>query len=109
MSNPTTVRVDVDSCGVALITLDGPERLNAFGGETARQLGEAYRRCDADDAVRAVVVTGAGRAFCAGADMSEQAAVSPSTPTLPRSPTASGCCGVRRMRTRWRRRRLRCT
>jgi enoyl-CoA hydratase/carnithine racemase len=74
VSNPTTVRVDVDSSGVALITLDGPERLNAFSGDTARQLGEAYRRCDADDTVRAVVVTGAGRAFCAGADMTAQAA-----------------------------------
>jgi enoyl-CoA hydratase/carnithine racemase len=70
VSNPTTVRVDVDESGVAMITLDGPERLNAFSGDTARQLGEAYRRCDADDTVRAVVVTGAGRAFCAGADMS---------------------------------------
>jgi len=70
----TTVRVDVDSSGVALITLDGPERLNAFSGETAGRLSAAYRRCDADDAIRAVVVTGAGRAFCAGADMTAQAA-----------------------------------
>lgn len=70
----TTVRVDVDDSGVALITLDGPERLNAFATDTAHQLGAAYRRCDADDAVRAVVVTGAGRAFCAGADMTAEAA-----------------------------------
>jgi enoyl-CoA hydratase/carnithine racemase len=75
VSNPTTVRVDVDESGVALITLDGPDRLNAFSADTARQLGEAYRRCDADDVVRAVVVTGAGRAFCAGADMSAPAGV----------------------------------
>jgi enoyl-CoA hydratase/carnithine racemase len=74
VSNPTAVRVDVDESGIALITLDGPDRLNAFSGDTARQLGEAYRRCDTDDTVRAVVVTGAGRAFCAGADMSAQAA-----------------------------------
>ncbi|MCV7344614.1 enoyl-CoA hydratase/isomerase family protein [Mycolicibacterium rhodesiae] len=75
MSNDaTTVAVDVDDSGVALITLDGPERLNAFSADTARQLGQAYRRCDADDAVRAVVVTGAGRAFCAGADMTAAAA-----------------------------------
>ncbi|AKK25528.1 enoyl-CoA hydratase/isomerase family protein [Mycobacterium sp. EPa45] len=70
----TTVRIDVDDCGVALITLDGPERLNAFSPDTARRLGDAYRRCDTDDAVRAVVVTGAGRAFCAGADMTAAAA-----------------------------------
>ncbi|TDO10439.1 enoyl-CoA hydratase/carnithine racemase [Mycobacterium sp. BK086] len=70
----TAVRVDVDSYGVALITLDGSDRLNAFSGETATALGEAYRRCDADDTIRAVVVTGSGRAFCAGADMTAQAA-----------------------------------
>jgi enoyl-CoA hydratase/carnithine racemase len=74
VSHPTTVRVDVDDAGVALITLVGPERLNAFATDTAQQLGAAYRRCDADDAVRAVVITGAGRAFCAGADMTAEAA-----------------------------------
>nr|WP_221217562.1 MULTISPECIES: enoyl-CoA hydratase-related protein [unclassified Mycolicibacterium] len=57
-----------------MITLDGSDRLNAFSGETATALGEAYRRCDADDTIRAVVVTGSGRAFCAGADMTAQAA-----------------------------------
>lgn len=56
--------------GVAVITLNRPEKLNAFSGAMGRGLGAAYRRCDQDDAVRAVVLTGAGRAFCAGADMS---------------------------------------
>ncbi len=56
--------------GVAVITLNRPEQLNAFTGTMGRELGEAYRACDADDAVRVVVLTGAGRAFCAGADMS---------------------------------------
>ena len=75
MSNDaTTIALDVDASGVALITLDGRERLNAFSPDTARELGDAYRRCDADDAVRAVGVTGAGRAFCAGADMTAAAA-----------------------------------
>ena len=73
MSTPTTVRLEVDDTGVAVLTLDGPDHLNAFSGETARALGDAYRRCDGDDAIRAVVLTGAGRAFCAGADMSAQA------------------------------------
>jgi len=59
--------------GVALITLDRPEQLNTFTGAMGRSLGEAYRRCDADDDVRAVVITGAGRAFCAGADMTRGA------------------------------------
>jgi enoyl-CoA hydratase/carnithine racemase len=67
----TAVRVDVDGAGVAVITLDGPERLNAFATGTGVALGEAYRRCDDDDDIRAVVLTGAGRAFCAGADLSE--------------------------------------
>jgi enoyl-CoA hydratase/carnithine racemase len=56
--------------GIAVITLNRPEELNAFSGAMGRGLGEAYRRCDEDDAVRAVVLTGAGPAFCAGADMS---------------------------------------
>lgn len=73
MSTLTTVRVEVDETGVAVLTLDGPERLNAFSGETADALSRAYRRCDADDDIRAVVLTGAGRAFCAGADMSAAA------------------------------------
>ena len=60
--------------GVAVITLNRPEQLNAFTGTMGRELGEAYRACDADDAVRVVVLTGAGRAFCAGADMSGGAA-----------------------------------
>jgi enoyl-CoA hydratase/carnithine racemase len=55
--------------GVALVTLHRPEQLNAYTGLMGRELGEAYRRCDADDDIRAVVLTGSGRAFCAGADL----------------------------------------
>jgi enoyl-CoA hydratase/carnithine racemase len=62
------VTVDVTD-RVAVITLDRPEELNTFTGRMGRELGEAYAACDLDDDVRAVVVTGAGRAFCAGADM----------------------------------------
>lgn len=54
--------------GVALVTLNRPERLNAFTGRMGDELGRIYSRCDLDDDVRAVVLTGAGRAFCAGAD-----------------------------------------
>jgi enoyl-CoA hydratase/carnithine racemase len=56
--------------GVATITLDRPERMNAFHFGLGAELENAYARCDEDDAVRAVVLTGAGKAFCAGADMS---------------------------------------
>jgi enoyl-CoA hydratase/carnithine racemase len=60
--------------GVATITLNRPEVRNAFGQGMGAELSEAYRRCDADDAVRAVVLTGTPPAFCAGADLSTGAA-----------------------------------
>jgi len=63
-----SVKVEVDD-GVAVLTLNRPEKLNAFTGRMGAELGQAYADCDADEAVRAVVVTGAGRAFCAGADL----------------------------------------
>jgi len=56
--------------GVAVIELHRPDHLNAYSGRMGLELGDAYRRCDQDDSIRAVVVTGAGKAFCAGADMS---------------------------------------
>ncbi len=55
---------------VATITLDRPDHLNAFTGRMMLELVDAFDRADADDAVRAVIVTGRGRAFCAGADLS---------------------------------------
>ncbi len=58
------------SHGVAVLTLNRPEKRNAYTAEMGRLLGEAYQACDADDAVRAIVLTGAGSAFCAGADFS---------------------------------------
>ncbi|HLM09210.1 MAG TPA: crotonase/enoyl-CoA hydratase family protein [Thermoleophilaceae bacterium] len=57
------------SAGVATITLNRPDRLNAFTATMGRELIEAFDATDADDDVRAVIVTGAGRAFCAGADL----------------------------------------
>jgi enoyl-CoA hydratase/carnithine racemase len=54
---------------VLTITLNRPDRLNAFTPTMARELIEALDRADADDDVRAIVVTGAGRGFCAGADL----------------------------------------
>jgi len=56
--------------GVATITLHRPDKLNAFTVRMMFELIEAFDKTDADDAVRAVIVTGAGRAFCAGADVS---------------------------------------
>jgi crotonobetainyl-CoA hydratase len=59
---------------VALLTLNRPEALNAVNSALADELGGHLERAVADDAVRAIVVTGAGRAFCAGADLKEIAA-----------------------------------
>jgi 2-(1,2-epoxy-1,2-dihydrophenyl)acetyl-CoA isomerase len=55
--------------GVGLITLNRPEKLNAFADRMREDLGEVVREAAADAEVRAVVLTGAGRAFCAGADV----------------------------------------
>ncbi|MFM8768926.1 MAG: crotonase/enoyl-CoA hydratase family protein [Rubrivivax sp.] len=69
--NPTdfqTLLYAVDD-GVATLTLNRPDKLNAFTAQMRDELIAAFDLTDADDAVRAVVVTGAGRAFCAGADL----------------------------------------
>jgi enoyl-CoA hydratase/carnithine racemase len=59
---------DVDE-RIATITLNRPQRMNAFTPRMMHELIEAFGRADDDDEVRAVIVTGAGRAFCAGADL----------------------------------------
>ncbi len=56
--------------GVATITLHRPDQLNAFTAQMMHELIAAFDATDADDNVRAVIVTGSGRAFCAGADLS---------------------------------------
>jgi enoyl-CoA hydratase/carnithine racemase len=62
-------RLEIDN-GVALVTLNRPEHMNAFTLEMCRELREIFAEVDRDDAVAAVVVTGSGKAFCAGADLS---------------------------------------
>ena len=56
--------------GIATVTLNRPEKLNAFTAQMRDDLVAVFDETDSDDAVRAVIVTGAGRAFCAGADLS---------------------------------------
>lgn len=63
------IRFDVDAHGVAIVTLHRPDVRNAFSGRMGAELSDAYRRCDTDDDIRAVVVTGTPPSFCAGADM----------------------------------------
>ena len=69
MTEYTQIRYEVDE-GIATLTLDRPAKMNAFTNVMMDEMIDAFDRSDADDAVRAVIVTGAGeRAFCAGADL----------------------------------------
>jgi 2-(1,2-epoxy-1,2-dihydrophenyl)acetyl-CoA isomerase len=70
MAVETVVSVEVRS-GVAWIRLNRPERMNAVDTALRRQLADAVKQVERDEAVRVVVVTGSGRAFCAGADVGE--------------------------------------
>lgn len=65
-----TIRYQVED-RVATITFDRPDQLNAVNPQMVRELRHAYAAAEADEAVWTVVVTGAGRAFCAGADVAE--------------------------------------
>lgn len=60
-----------NDAGVLTLTLHRPEQMNAFTVEMADELVEVFTRASEDDAVRAIVVTGAGKAFCAGMDLSK--------------------------------------
>lgn len=53
-----------------ILTLNRPDKLNAYTGAMGAEIADAFQRADTDDGIRAVIVTGAGRAFCAGADVS---------------------------------------
>ena len=64
-----TILYDVAE-SILTITLNRPEKLNAFTGEMMNEMIDAFDRADKDDNVRAIIVTGAGRGFCAGADLS---------------------------------------
>lgn len=64
----TQIVYDVED-RVATITLDRPDKMNAFTATMMSEMIDAFDRVDADDGLRAVIVTGAGRAYCAGADL----------------------------------------
>ena len=72
MTEFETLRCEVDDAGVATLTLTRPDQLNAFNVTMARELERFFLDDAMDDAVRAVVVTGSGRAFCAGMDLSAE-------------------------------------
>jgi methylglutaconyl-CoA hydratase len=64
-----TILLEVDSRGVATLTLNRPEKHNALNALMIEELTQACARIAADDAIRVVVLTGAGRSFCAGGDL----------------------------------------
>jgi enoyl-CoA hydratase/carnithine racemase len=66
------IRLDVAD-GVGTLTLSRPDKMNAFTARMMHEMIDAFDRIDADDAIRSVIVTGDGRAFCAGADLSQGA------------------------------------
>ncbi|OWL89549.1 enoyl-CoA hydratase, partial [Mycolicibacterium peregrinum] len=66
-----TIRHELDD-GILTVVLDRPDNLNAFTVEMADELEHTFVAVNDDDAVRAVIVTGEGRAFCAGMDLSSQ-------------------------------------
>lgn len=68
MNDYSQIVTDIQE-GVMTITLSRPEKMNAFTGVMMRELIAAFDQADADDDVRAIIVTGAGKAFCAGADL----------------------------------------
>ncbi|MBK8544388.1 MAG: enoyl-CoA hydratase/isomerase family protein [Caulobacteraceae bacterium] len=68
MSSYETIKLEIAN-GVATLTLSRPDRMNAFNETMMREMIAAFDVTDADDSVRAVIVTGDGRAFCAGADL----------------------------------------
>ena len=72
MSQYATLLCETDEDGILVITLNRPERLNAFTPEMCEELICAFDRASTDDSVRAVIVRGAGRGFCAGMDLSRE-------------------------------------
>ena len=72
MSNYEQIKTEIDADGIMVLTLHRPEAMNAFTARMMHEIIDAFDKADADDAVRAIVITGDGeRAFCAGADLSQ--------------------------------------
>ena len=96
--NYETLLVEVDG-GVATLTLNRPDRMNAFDHTMSAELPQAFGALDRTDEVRAIVVTGAGRAFCAGVDIEGGLPPSDVTPQHWRSSESSASFRPWQMRT----------
>ena len=75
MNAADPVLYELRDSGVAVLTLNRPERMNGWGGGLAARFYALLDEAEADENVRAVVVTGAGRAFCVGADMGDLSSI----------------------------------
>lgn len=76
--SPDNILFEADGDGIALITVNRPDKLNALNRETISQLERAFERAEQESAVRALILTGSGeKAFVAGADINELAAMTP--------------------------------
>ncbi|MBT4521840.1 MAG: enoyl-CoA hydratase/isomerase family protein [Halieaceae bacterium] len=73
MSQLETVIIEREA-GVAIVTMNRPDQLNAFNADLRRDLREAVEQVNADESIRVAILTGAGRSFCAGADLTEKVA-----------------------------------
>ena len=69
MQQPSSFKLEIDTAGIATITLNRPERLNALTFEVYRELTDTLATMRSEPTVRVVVITGAGRAFCSGGDV----------------------------------------
>jgi 2-(1,2-epoxy-1,2-dihydrophenyl)acetyl-CoA isomerase len=81
LTQPELITTTIDQ-GVCIITLNRPDVLNSFNRRMAKELTEALWGADGDDVVRAVLLTGAGKAFCAGQDLGEATAGKPGSVDL---------------------------
>lgn len=112
-----TLLWDVDADGIATLTLNRPDALNAFSLTMARELEQVFATEAVNDAVRAIIVTGAGRAFCAGMDLSTDGNVFGLDETLSPTPEdlRTGCrslptktvCATPAAKSRWQSRLFR--
>lgn len=71
MTNEAMILTTLEN-GVLTVTLNRPDRLNSFNDEMHRQLSEAIKIAERDETVRCLVITGAGRGFCAGQDLNDR-------------------------------------
>jgi enoyl-CoA hydratase/carnithine racemase len=95
------IKCEIDGSNM-ILTLNRPDKLNAYTSQMGSELEDAFNRADVDDNVRAVIVTATGRAFCAGADVSGGANSFDTSGAIPQ-PVAAAASSARSSRAASRR------